>query len=375
MKVGVIEIYSHHLFVVTITKLLAYLDHDVTLFLSRDIYSKVEPLLAADGIDVSYCVQDAGESQLLFLIRSKRVIDSNLDLVCINSVQGYRVLYFFLVRFKTTTIAAAGRVSEFFGNAYGIDGLTTIRQVVHHNISKFVIDRLVPGFEGLIFHSSRALRLAEDAGFRGKTCVLPFSLGEQIQASSDSCSSGSRHFVVTGSITERARDYFMVLDVFLSLWQEGYTDIELTILASPRTRYGHAVARRMEELQSLGYPIRFYRGWISEEEYAAVASDGQVLIAPIRRSYYGLGEITSVEVEVVRSGKPAIFPSWYHLGDQKPFSDLTYGCSSELKEVILKCVREPGFLEECTRHAGAFAARHCLEVVAPAMQNFIKEIQ
>ena len=118
--IAVVEIYSHHVFVHTLAASLLASGHNVTVYVCIRIFKDLEPMFLVNQIKPKFVTSSSNESDYSFLKRVKPEIDSKFDLLVINSIQGYRVGYFYLLEFAVPTIAAAGRISEFFGSRYKV---------------------------------------------------------------------------------------------------------------------------------------------------------------------------------------------------------------------------------------------------------------
>jgi hypothetical protein len=333
-EIAIIEIYSHHVFVHTLASTLLVSGHKVTVYVSARIFRDLEPMFLPGDVKPNFCVSNDTESDFTFLKRIKTKVDQNYDLLFINSIQGYRIIYFYIFKFNVLTIGAAGRISEFFGSSYKFQGFETLRQCLHHNYTKFLLPKVLKRLAGLIVHTEKAKALAICGDYSRPIHCMPFSLYTKNFRAHGS-SSRAISFMITGSITARSRDYFAVLDVFENIWRSGVENIELTVLSSPKTEYGFRVYKQMQRLSAEGYPINYFSGWIHEADFVSYSSKADFLIAPILQEYYGAGEITSVEVESVRMGIPAFYPDWYYVDDSRQGSSIAYTSYKHLQQMIL----------------------------------------
>jgi len=371
-RVAILEIYSHHVFVHTLAASLLASGHKVTVYVSHRIAKDLEPMFLQGELRPTFCISENNESDFAFLRRVKLQIERDHALLFINSVQGYRIGYFYLLRFKIPTIAAAGRISEFFGSRYKLLGFSTFRQVLHHNYTKFLLPKILKRFSGLIVHTKKAKELALSNGYNQPIHCMPFSLN--IRNSSDIDRTQTEiNFLITGSITERSRDYFAILDLFKKVWDSGLKNASLTVLSSPRTDYGFKVYKEMQRLEGRGYPIKFFSGWISEEEFMSQSSKADFLIAPILKEYYGAGEITSVEVESVRMGTPAFYPDWYYVDPDRLESSIFYSSFTHLHELVMDLVSDTSRVELIRLRALKNAESLSVEPVSKKLNKFLSQ--
>jgi len=371
-NIAILEIYSHHVFVHTIASSLILAGHNVTVYVSARIYKDLEPMFLDAEQSLKFCVSANGEGDFAFLKRIREEINQTFDLLIINSIQGYRIGYLYLLKFKIPTIAAAGRISEFFGSKYKVSGLKTIRRIAHHNYTKFFLPKVIERLEGLIVHTEKAKQLALCNGYSKPIHCMPFSLhiNEPLIIEKPKV---TVNFLITGSLTEHARDYFSVLSVFESIWKEGIKTAKLTVLSSPKTDYGYKVYNEMQRLGDLGYPITYFSGWIPEQQFVSETRKADFLIAPILHEYYGAGEITSVEVESVRMGTPALYPDWYFVDDNRKASSILYSSFAHLKELVTGFAINISSIWPIRESAKKNVEELCVENVSEKLNEFLNQ--
>ena len=83
--VSIVEIYDHHIFVETLCRILHKQDNKIVVYTIERIYQDLRVLL--DGFDIVWRVKGSDESDLNFLIKSRKEIDAS-DYLFINTVQG-----------------------------------------------------------------------------------------------------------------------------------------------------------------------------------------------------------------------------------------------------------------------------------------------
>ena len=70
--------------------------------------------------------------EIFSFLRFKKDIELNNDLIIINTIQGYRILYFYFLNFRIPTIAAAGEYLNFL--KLNIDFLVLKKYVIFYII-------------------------------------------------------------------------------------------------------------------------------------------------------------------------------------------------------------------------------------------------
>ena len=369
-SIAIIEIYSHHVFVHTLAASLLKSGYNVTIYVTERIAKDLLPLFAENRIGPKFKVAKKNESEFLFLRRIRREIELENDLLFINSIQGYRVGYFYLNNFNIPKIAGAGRISEFFGSEYRLRGFDSIRQFLHHNYTKFFLSKIIKRLDAIIVHTEQAKKFALDNQFTKPIHCMPFSL--YLGQPPKPADTVSLEMLVTGQIVKGHRDYFGLLSMFESIWMKGFINIKLTVLTSPVTEYGYAVAREMERLEKKGFPITYFNDWIPELEFLKTTAKAQFIIAPILPKGYGQGELTSVHVESVRMGIPAIYPSWYRPDPTVESGSIYYDSFHMLENQIIDLYHNPEQVREISNKAAKNVHAYCLEPVAIELSDFLK---
>ena len=311
-KIAIIEIYSHHVFVDTLSSVLANAGFELDVYVSKKIYEEGGPLFKKNNPNINFYVSNSNESDFSFLKRIRPIIENENDLVILNSVQGFKILLFYLLPFKINTIAAAGRISEFFNKEYKLLGFKTLRDFIYYNFTVVFLNRIISRLKGIIVHTEQAKNYAISNGYKLPIHKMPFALNlAEKQFLSDKKSDQNINFIVTGAIENISRDIGGMLDAFESIWKKNINNISLIVLSRPKGSFGESILERMKKIKQEGNPIKFYNGWIPEREYNIELQKADFIIAPIRENYYGCGELTSATVESIKYCIPSLYPDWY----------------------------------------------------------------
>ena len=370
-RIAIIEIYSHHVFVKTLSSVLERSGCQIDIYLSNKIYKEGEPLFQNNSKNVTFHISNTNESDFMFLRRIKPKIELENELVILNSVQGYRILFFFLFKFKIPTIAGAGRISEFFGSRYKVFGLKGIRRILHHNFTVFLLPKIIKRLKGIIVHTQQANDLALDNNYQEHIHKMPFSLYE---GRSYIKKDNNINFLVTGSISDTSRDFDSLLNIFENIWQKGLLKNKLVVLSNPKGDYGNKILTKMENLSNLGYPIKYFSGWIPEEEYTLNSETADFIIAPVLEAYYGKGELTSVTVESIKKGIPAIYPIWYKPEPQLESCSIYYNSFDDIINIIENLSNNPKSVEQYQKLAQENLSYYSLENESKKMNNFLNNL-
>ena len=130
--------------------------------------------------------------------------------------------------------------------------------------------------------------------------------------------------------------------------------------------------QKMESLEKEGYPIRYFRDWIPENEFSKTSEKAQFIIAPILPKGYGKGELTSVHVESVRMGIPAIYPSWYRPDPTVESGSIYYDSFEMLEGLIVSLFHDPDYIVEISNQAVENVKAYRLELVGKELSGFVR---
>ncbi len=372
-SIAVLEIYSHHVFVHTLTSILLKCGFDVTIYTLPRIFDDLVPLFKDIERNVKWVTCGKNENEWQFMRRITPEIDKKHDLLFINSVQGFRIGLFFLFKNQIKTIAGAGRISEFFGIKYKFFGHASLRKFLHHNYTRMLLQKCIPRYEAIFVHTDQAHNFALEHGYKKPIIKLPFSLYKG-GVSVDKSEKKVWEFVVTGSIIKSSRDHMGVLDAFEKLWKSGRSDINLTILSSPRNPYAYQVYDRMVKLDEAGFPIRYFDGWLKESVFLEAANRADFFLSPLHVSYYSCGELTSGIVETIRQGKPGIYPSEYILDPEIRDSSMFYDHIEDLPDLIEDLLNDREKVTLLSENAIKNSEKYTVDTVAPKLKEIITQI-
>jgi glycosyltransferase involved in cell wall biosynthesis len=374
IRIGILEIYSHHVFVHTLATIARAAGMEVTIYTCPRLYVDMVPLFGDQLDDYKWEVSPKGENNAQFLRRIKPQVERDLDLLVMNSVQGIRIGLFYLFKTKVKTIVGAGRISEFFGIKYKLSGFATLRKLLHHNYTRLLLQRCLPRYKGIIVHTDEARQFAAKHNYDKPMIQLPFSLYKGGVQATEVAQDKVVKFVVTGSIKASCRDHLGLLDCFETIWDSGRKDLSLTILSKAKGPDGLKVLARLKALEAKGYDVTYYADWIPEQAFLDEANEADFFISPLNLSYYSSGELTSGIVEVIRQGKPGIYPSGYLPDPVIESSSLFYDDFNDLAKTLISLLDDKSQITEYAQNAVKNSEKYGLEVVSKQFEQSIHQV-
>lgn len=331
-RIGIVEIYSHHIFLYTLAAISRNDNAIVTIFTTNIIYEMISPIMGDKFHDCKFIIKRDLESNYHFLKRVEKYANDFLDIIFINSIQGKTVIPFYFFKPRTKIVVATGRIDEWFGNRYRLLGLNSFRNYLHHNITNYVLKRMIKRVDAIIVHNKEMQHYALANNFDKPVFVIPFSFFEGTRINKKI--SNEIKFVITGGIENERRDYNGVLNCFEKSWNSGISHISLTLLGRPIGTFGQKILKRAKVLKGRGFNVRFFKEFILENKYIEEISSADVIISPIKKDYYKYGILTSGVIEAIRQGKPGIYPAGYLPYEELKTSSLFYENVEYLTDLI-----------------------------------------
>ena len=331
-KIGIVEIYSHHIFLYTLAAISKNDNTIVTIFTTNSIYKLISPLMGDKFHNCKFIIKHDLESNYHFLKRVEKYANDFLDIIFINSIQGRTVIPFYFFKPHIKTVVATGRIDEWFGNRYRLLWLNSFRKILHHNITNYILKRIIRQVDAIIVHNKKMKYYALSNNFYKPIFVIPFSFFEG--KVSNKKSSSEIKFVITGAIEKERRYFNDVLNCFEKIWNSGLSNISLTLLGRPIGPFGGKILKRAQLLKGHGFNVRIFTEFIPEKIYIEEMLLADVIISPINKDYYKYGTLTSGIVEAIRRGKPGIYPEGYLPYEELKTSSLFYKDFKHLTDLI-----------------------------------------
>ena len=331
MQIGIFEILWHHVFLYTLALVANESGAKVTIFTTEKLYKLVKSLFGERIANYRWIIKNRNESFLSYLRRVEKLASNDLDLLFVNTIQGYWSFPLYMFKPRCKSILVTGRIEDWFGNNYKLLSFEPLK-LIRHNLTHFARQRILPRYDGIVVHSKEAKKYVLSHGYNKNIFVLPFSIYEgDAKPKKDY---NRLVFVVLGMIRSHRRDYDGVLNAFESLFEEGYKDLTITLLGPPVDSYSERIIERCNSLKARGLDIRYFCEYVPEEIYSEEVRLSDVIINPIRLENYQHGGFNAVLVEAIRNAKPGIYPSRYIVPDELLSNSLFYHKIDELADLI-----------------------------------------
>jgi hypothetical protein len=380
-NIGILETHCHVTFLHTMVKICKTKDTNVTVFVTKDIYSRLENYLE-NKENYEFVIKKENESLHSFLKRIEKICNEKIDLLFINTFQQ---TVFFLPRYfgfnpKCKTIMTMHTVNAWL-KPKPVFNIKKIVSTLDTNLSAFISNKfLLKKFDALnvIYPPIKDYILGETT-YNKKVFTLPFGLFNEnnIVAKKES---KKIQFVVPGQVEEHRRDYDIILDAFEKLFTKYNKEIELILLGYPVASYGSRIIKRCKKLKEKGYNIQYFESFVPEETYEDVMKKIDFILLPIRiktkgmgiiTEYYGITKGSAGVFEGIQYGKPMVVPKNFNMVKELNSSTLKFNDSKDLENILANVIQEKDKLEKTKKDA----IKNSKEFSVETQQDyFVKEI-
>jgi len=308
--------------VLTITKLLKFSGHIVSVFISKKIYSLIEQDLKKIDIIPVVLPGDIADD---LKITEKFIRENPVDLVIFtrysaNTNREHRLYKSFVKEHQVCSLIE--NYDRWFRKTPPIkfNGYKIIRRSIllswkycrdiFDDFSCYFISEIHPNsqnpFKELIRQQNNKLILD-----------FPFKIMEQEY--NPKTEYEKPIFVIPGSVSVERRDYKIVLDVF-SNKEIQEKDWELILLGRPIERKGRAIIRRAQKInkQFNNNKIKYFENYIPKEKFDKLMIESTHIIAPVNPKSYKFGKDTGAIYDILKYNKIGIVNRDYFYADDLP---------------------------------------------------------
>lgn len=199
--------------------------------------------------------------------------------------------------------------------------------------------------------------LESDIKVEKKVLVFPYLISEPLLQNGPECSNGKLNIVIPGILKGGRKDYETALSVFRQLDKKRFA---LTLLGCAEDDYGKGILRSCECMKKEGFDVRWYDAYVLPDEFDRVMVNADIVLAPVQvrtrfggvEEIYGQSKATGAEFDLIRYGKPGIFPTELQISNDLKNSVLTYASATELSEILNDLLHD-----HCLRHLHAHAKK------------------
>jgi hypothetical protein len=348
IEIGILEIHFHIKFLHTTMRICKTSDTNVTVFTTREIFSRIETYLD-DKTRYNIMLKEDDESINSFLKRVKRICDEKIDLLFVNTIE-FSCMYlphYIMFNPKSKMILTVHVANHWLKARYGFN-IKNIFRTMDANASILLRSLVLKKFNAInVIYPPIKKFVKEQTKYSKDVFVIPFNFYDKNKKTSTDLKDDKIRFVIPGLIEEYRRDYHTALDVFEKLFEKYGKRIILELLGEPVGLPGKKIIERCEKLRDKGYNIKFSSGFIPEEDYDKDLSESDIIFSPLSiltkratgiTEVYGRTEGSALPFEAIQYGKPLIIPEEFEMVEELKSSTLKYKNPVALEKLLSKLI-------------------------------------
>ncbi len=380
-NIGVLEVHCHVKFLNTIAKICKTKYTNVTIFTTKDLFSRLEKYLE-NKEDYEIILKKDNEGLKSFLKRVEEICNDKIDLLFVNTVQ-VTCLYlprFFGFRPKSKTIMTVHTANAWL-KPKPVFKIRKLIRTIDTNLSSFIANRFIlPKFDAInVLYSPIKDYIRKEMDYNKQIFTLPFNFFNR-SMKVDIKEKEKIHFVIPGQIEEHRREYNVILDSFEKLFNNFNEKIDLCLLGYPVGIYGKNILKKCEIMKKKGYNIITFDTFVPEDKYNEIIMNSDLIIAPIRIKTRGMGEIqeiygitkaSAVVFEAIQYAKPLVVPCKFNIINELKSSTLKYIDSEDLVKTFTDIIKNRKELLDLKKSALENSKSFSLDVL---QEYFEKEI-
>jgi hypothetical protein len=358
-QIGILEIIYHDDFLYTMCKICQMENTSVTVFTTKDIFSKVEKLLLNSKTEYEWILKEDRESCRSYLKRVKQICDSKIDLLFVNTIQGtWLDLCFSSFRVKSRSVLTIHNINSWLKIKPSFR-ISSLKRTMDHNIGLLARKSILSKYDAInVIYSPLKDYIRDNTRYTKPVFTIPFKFYEKSYSPKEIHQ--TIRFIISGSIQKGRREYEPVIGVFEKLLPR-YQNLELFLLGEPVGDYGHNIICRCKELRERGYSIHYFDRFVPWDVWQGVFDQSDVVILPFVegletefcgvKETYGVTKGTAVVFDCIRHAKPLLVPQNFNLIKELESSTLKYENLATLEYIIENLVRDKGKLQYLQREA------------------------
>ena len=380
-EIGILEIHTHVKYLHTLAKICKTKKSNVTIFTTKDIFSKLETYLKNKS-EYEIVLKKEREGISSFLKRVKKICNEKIDLLFVNTFQ---LSCFYLPRYIGFHPKSKMILTVHTANAWlkpkPVCNIKKIVRTIDTNLSSFIASKFIlPKFAAItVIYSPIKDYILKEGAYEKKIFTLPFYLFDDNNIYKET-ENKRMQIVIPGQIEEHRRDYDTILDAFEVIFKKYNELIDLCLLGYPVGMYGNRILKRCKELKDAGYNIAYFDSFVPEKVYDQIMKKVDVIVLPIKietrgmgliQEFYGITKGSASVFEGIQYGKPMVVPEEFNVIKELKSSTLKYANSNNLEKILIEYIEDKNKLKVLKKNANENAKHFSLDVF---QKYFVDEI-
>jgi len=163
--------------------------------------------------------------------------------------------------------------------------------------------------------------------------------------------SNTINIVIPGGISNKSRDYTMIVDAFKTSLNTFRNPVHLHLLGPVNSAYARNIVQHLLDLENNNFHLVFYKTFISQEDFDQVIRDADFMILPMNQwmKFYAFKERNGFSCvsgninDMVRFNIPSIIPAFYPVSDSFRNIVAQYRDQEHLTELIISWTNDRQF--------------------------------
>lgn len=374
MKIGILELGDHYEYVYSLCKIFDTPTNQVYVISDKRVVHHLKEWLGVDHEKFFWLTKDDDEGHLNFFNKLTTFIDhKGLEVLVICTIPSHYVYYWaFLKQIHIFAILTLHNLN------------TWLKPKLSYRLTdlyNYIMVKLILNQVSSVAVLEQNLRnyIKENNLLNKPIFIFPYELWEGFFSKQPARLTQTINFVIPGTVQQKRKDFNLVLDAFQYVAERNH-NIALTLLGSGRGSYAQDIFNRCIFLQKQGYNINFYKEFVSVSEFQKVMQESDCIIAPIQlvfaigcnQEYYGITKSSGSVFDMIRYGKPGIFPEKFQANCDMETCTMKYRDKQHLCELLLQLVNSKDELNRLQDNAVKNAAGCTVEKFRPQFAELKK---
>lgn len=380
--IALVELASHNEVLSNYCKILHAANFDLYVFTNAFNYSQIKDI----SFELEWNLQAEEESIVHFINRQKDKLNQ-CDLIIFTTIEK-DFAFFFTLEFRSPKLFVVHKLmmfidprKQFMFDTDRIQNFKDLVKICRYHLYREKARNLnfIKRFDGLIFPSFRLKQHLENNRWDAelpRSLVIDFAVHERLEYRTNE--SKVLKVTIPGIISEKSRDYQLVVDAFRRF--DFSEPIELTLMGKPRGTYGRKILANLQALTGAFLKLKTYEYFVDQEEFDQTLKESDFLILPIAKHMKvsifkernGYTCVSGNINDMLRFGTPALLPAYYPL--EKSYESLvsTYDNAEDLAIQLSEWIKQKHYLHK-REQAKVELAIHSVERIAKRIKSSLLE--
>lgn len=378
-NIAILETHFHVKFLYTMMRICKTKYTNVTVFTTKEIYSRIETYLK-DKAKYEIILKEDNASLSSFLKKVEKICNEKIDLLFINTIQmsSIKIPAYISFKPKVKMILTIHMVNHWLKAKFAF-GIKNIARVIDTNISIFLIRRFIlPKINAInVIYPPIKDFVENNTDYKKQVFTMPFNFFDKKKKIEKLDKDSKIKFVLPGLIETYRRNYDFALDVFEKLFENYGKKISLNVVGKPEGKDGNRIIERCKKLKNKGYEVYFSEVFIPEEDYDKISRESDIIFSPLNvttkretgiKEIYGKTEGSALPFEAIQYCKPLIVPEKFNVINEMKSSTLKYKSKENLEKILIELIENKEKLKNLKKEAIKNSEKFSLEI----LQSYFK---